>query len=101
MNNKQIDRLKNKLFIERYKHLAEVCGYYTEYHYSIGTDAADEIKELSKTIVKKSHNAVFFVGQLYTVGCFLLPQHSNPEPGFFMQLREFPVAGQYPVPIGL
>lgn len=54
--------------LEKYKRLSEHFGYYTEYDYSIGTDVADEIKELSKKVVSKYSNAIFFIGQ------FIIPK---------------------------
>ncbi len=51
-----------------YKHMAESLGYYAEISYSIGTDVADEIKELSKKIKLKHPECVFFIGQ------FILPR---------------------------
>lgn len=54
--------------LKKYKNLSEHYGYYTETRYSTGTDVADEVKELAKSIHAKFPNVVFFVGQ------FLLPR---------------------------
>jgi amino acid transporter len=51
-----------------YRKLAEALGFYAEISYSIGTDVADEIKELSKKIKIKYPEAIFFIGQ------FILPK---------------------------
>ncbi len=66
----ELDNLESnvKQNLEKYKKLAEFFGYYTECCYSVGTDVADEIKELSKKIVNKYHNCVFFIGQ------FIIPK---------------------------
>ena len=56
--------------LEQYKKLAEHLGYYSEYYYSMGTDVADEINKLSKPILHKYHDAIFFVGQ------FIIPKSS-------------------------
>jgi K+ transporter len=56
--------------LENYKKLAEHLGYFSEYYYTIGTDVADEINNLSKPILRKYHDAVFFVGQ------FIIPKSS-------------------------
>jgi amino acid transporter len=49
--------------LEKYKMLAEKHGFFAETFHAIGTDVADEIKDLSKPIKIKYPNAVFFIGQ--------------------------------------
>ena len=51
----ELDNLEKHIIgnLESYKRLAESMGYFAEYYYSIGTDVADEVKELSKPIIKK------------------------------------------------
>ena len=66
----EIDNLKDHVIegLEKYKKLAEHLGYFSEYFYSLGTDVADEIKDLAKPILRKYHDSIFFVGQ------FIIPK---------------------------
>jgi amino acid transporter len=60
------ERIKNDL--QKYKNLAEHSGFHSEVFYSLGTDVADEVKELAKSVQARFPNSVFFIGQ------FLLPK---------------------------
>lgn len=68
--NTEMNGLEEKIKkdLASYKQLAEHFGYHTWTYYALGTDVADEIKEMAKTIKSKFHNTVFFIGQ------FLLPR---------------------------
>ena len=68
--NEELGNLKSciKADLVKYQQLAEHFGYHTEIFSTIGTDVADEIKELAKTVNRKYRHSVFFVGQ------FLLPK---------------------------
>jgi len=68
--NSELDNLEDRIHedLEKYRQLSQHLGHYTETYSAIGTDVADEIKELAKTIYKRFPNTVFFVGQ------FLLPR---------------------------
>ncbi len=68
--NTELEKLENSIRddLNKYKSLAEHLGYHAEIYYSLGTDVADEIKEVAKSIEKRFRNSVFFVGQ------FLLPK---------------------------
>jgi amino acid transporter len=68
----EIENLKSYVIesLENYKKLAEHLGYFSEYYYALGTDVADEIKDLAKPILRKYHDAIFFVGQ------FIIPKSS-------------------------
>jgi hypothetical protein len=59
-------RIKGDL--QKYKRLAEHSGCHSEIFYALGTDVADEVKELAKSVQLRFPNSVFFVGQ------FLLPK---------------------------
>jgi hypothetical protein len=48
--------------LNKYKDLAHAYGCYADSYYAIGTDVADEVKELSKKVVHKYHRVIFFVG---------------------------------------
>ena len=50
--------------MKKYVDLASRLGYYSEYHYSIGVDAIDEIESLCKSTAKLYPNAIFFAGKL-------------------------------------
>jgi len=54
--------------LRKYTLLAEHFGYHVENCWSVGTDIADEIKDISKTVMQNYHGVVFFVGQ------FILPK---------------------------
>jgi amino acid transporter len=71
----ELENLQNQVKddLAKYTLLAEHYGFYVESHFSIGNDIADEIKEISKTIMLKHHGAVFFVGQ------FILPKATAIE----------------------
>lgn len=56
--------------LAQYERLAHSMGYYTESYHAIGTDVADEIKEISKTIMQKFPRSVFFIGQ------YIIPRSS-------------------------
>ncbi|MDP4266686.1 MAG: APC family permease [Bacteroidota bacterium] len=66
----ELERLENqvKSDLDKYQKLAEHFGYFSECYHSIGTDIADEVKELSKKVMNKYINTTFFVGQ------FILPK---------------------------
>ena len=68
--NDELNNLKTSIKTDllKYQQLAEHFGYHTEICSTIGTDVADEIKELAKTVNRKYRHSVFFVGQ------FLLPK---------------------------
>ena len=51
-----------KRYLGKYEDLARAYGCFADSYYSIGTDVADEIKELSKTVVHKYHRVIFFIG---------------------------------------
>ncbi|TRZ71007.1 MAG: APC family permease [Bacteroidetes bacterium] len=46
----------------KYEELARAYGCFADSFFSIGTDVADEVKELSKKVVHKYHRVIFFVG---------------------------------------
>ena len=48
--------------LKKYEELARAYGCYADSYYAIGTDVADEVKELSKKVVHKYHRVIFFVG---------------------------------------
>ena len=66
----ELENLREKIAddLHKYKVLAEHFGYHAESYSAIGTDVADEIKEIGKEINRKYPHIVFFVGQ------FLLPK---------------------------
>ena len=66
----EIENLKSHVIegLESYVKLAQHLGYFSEYYYALGTDVADEIKDLAKPILRKYHDAIFFVGQ------FIIPK---------------------------
>ena len=68
--NEELVNLQERIASDliNYKRLAEHKGFTTDSYSSIGTDVADEIKEVAKTIDRKYPGCVFFVGQ------FLLPK---------------------------
>ncbi|MEI6898350.1 MAG: APC family permease, partial [Bacteroidota bacterium] len=68
--NEELEKLQDRiaLDLEKYKNYAEHKGYLTASYSRIGTDVADEIKEMAKEIDKTYPGCVFFVGQ------FLLPK---------------------------
>jgi hypothetical protein len=51
-----------KSYLKKYEDLAHAYGCFADSYYAIGTDVADEVKELSKTVVHKYHRVIFFVG---------------------------------------
>ncbi len=44
------------------KNLHAHTDAYADSYYAVGTDVADEVKELSKKVVHKYHRVIFFVG---------------------------------------
>ena len=68
--NEELEKLQDRiaLDLEKYKNYAEHKGYMTVGYSRIGTDVANEIKEMAKEIDKTYPGCVFFVGQ------FLLPK---------------------------
>ena len=48
--------------LKKYEDLARAYGCYADSYYSIGTDIADEVKELSKKVVNKYNKVIFFIG---------------------------------------
>ena len=66
----ELDNLENNVLqnLDKYKQLSEHFGFYTECYHAIGTDVADEIKELSKKVIQKYSNSIFFIGQ------FIIPK---------------------------
>jgi len=51
-----------KYNLKKYEELARAYGCFADSYYAIGTDVADEVKELSKKVVHKYHRVIFFVG---------------------------------------
>jgi len=68
--NEELTNLQERINgdLKKYEQLARYFGYSTESISAIGTDVADEIKELAKEVNRKYSSSVFFVGQ------FLLPK---------------------------
>ncbi|MEI6575797.1 MAG: APC family permease [Bacteroidota bacterium] len=60
------DNVKENL--ANYENLARHCGFYAESHYAIGTDIADEVKDMAKNIIADYPHAIFFIGQ------FIIPK---------------------------
>ena len=56
--------------LNKYKKLANHYGFFADTYYSIGTDVADEVKDISKVIKSKYPYAIFFTGQ------FIFPRPS-------------------------
>jgi amino acid transporter len=54
------EEVKNNL--KKYEELARAYGCFADSYYAVGTDVADEVKELSKKVVHKYHRVIFFVG---------------------------------------
>ncbi len=48
--------------LKKYEDLARAYGCFADSYYALGTDVADEVKELSKKVVHKYHRVIFFVG---------------------------------------
>jgi amino acid transporter len=48
--------------LKKYEDLARAYGCFADSYYAIGTDVADEVKELSKKVVHKYHRVIFFAG---------------------------------------
>jgi len=48
--------------LHKYEELARAYGCFADSYYAIGTDVADEVKELSKKVVHKYQRVIFFVG---------------------------------------
>ena len=48
--------------LKKYEELARAYGCFADSYYAIGTDVADEVKELSKKVVREYHRVIFFVG---------------------------------------
>jgi hypothetical protein len=51
-----------KYNLGKFEDLARAYGCFADSYYAIGTDVADEVKELSKKVVHKYHRVIFFVG---------------------------------------
>jgi len=68
--NAELQNLEDNVIenLEKYKKLARHCGFYAESLYAIGTDVADEVKDMAKTIIAKYPGAIFFIGQ------FIIPK---------------------------
>ena len=64
--NSELDNLQKKVTddLKRYQKLSESLGYPTLCYQAIGTDVADEIKEMSKIISARYTHSVFFIGML-------------------------------------
>jgi len=67
-NFKGIEELNNledhvRDTLQKYQELANAYGCYADFYYSLGTDVADEVKELSKKVIDKYKRVIFFVGQ--------------------------------------
>ena len=51
-----------KYNLRKYEDLARAYGCFADSYYSIGTDIADEVKELSKKVVSQYNKVIFFIG---------------------------------------
>ncbi|MEI7490171.1 MAG: APC family permease [Bacteroidota bacterium] len=51
-----------KYNLKKYEELARAYGCFADSYYAIGTDIADEVKELSKKVVNKYNRVIFFIG---------------------------------------
>jgi amino acid transporter len=51
-----------KYNLKKFEELARAYGCFADSYYAIGTDVADEVKELSKKVVHKYHRVIFFAG---------------------------------------
>ncbi|MFZ4570574.1 MAG: APC family permease [Bacteroidales bacterium] len=51
-----------KLNLKKFEDLSRAYGCFADSYYAIGTDVADEVKELSKKVVHKYHRVIFFIG---------------------------------------
>lgn len=60
----ELQNLENnvKYNLRKYEDLARAYGCFADSFYSVGTDVADEVKELSKKVVHKYHRVIFFAG---------------------------------------
>ena len=47
----------------RYRELANAYGCFADFYFTVGTDVADEVKDLSKKVIDKYKRVIFFVGQ--------------------------------------
>jgi len=66
----ELENLKKNVVINlaKYKRLANHYGFFAEGYSAIGIDVADEVKELSKKVVRKYKNCIFFSGQILFPG---------------------------------
>ncbi|MCX6242493.1 MAG: APC family permease [Bacteroidetes bacterium] len=51
-----------KYNLRKYEDLARAYGCFADSYYSVGTDIADEVKELSKKVVSQYNKVIFFIG---------------------------------------
>ncbi|MEI8005636.1 MAG: APC family permease [Bacteroidota bacterium] len=51
-----------KFNLKKYEDLARAYGCFADSYYSIGTDIADDVKELSKKVVSQYNKVIFFIG---------------------------------------
>jgi len=73
--------------LERYVHLAQRMGYYTEYRYTLGTDLIAELEGMCLDLIKEFRRPVVFAGQLVFQRENLFTRSLHHETAFSIQRR--------------
>jgi amino acid transporter len=63
---REVEHLKENTVnnLKKYVDMASRLGYYSEYHYSIGVDAIDEIEKICRETVAEFPNSIIYAGKL-------------------------------------
>jgi hypothetical protein len=79
------DRVREDL--EKYVHLAQRMGYYSEYRYTLGTDLIAELEGMCLDLIKEFRRPVVFAGQLVFQRENLFTRSLHHETAFAVQRR--------------
>jgi len=73
--------------LEKYVHLGQRMGFYSEYRYTIGTDLIQELEDMCLDLVKEFRRSVVFAGQLVFQRENLFTRSLHHETAFSIQRR--------------
>jgi amino acid transporter len=85
----QLESLEAKVRgdLERYVHLGQRMGFYSEYRFTLGTDLLEELEHICLDLVKEFRRPVVFAGQLVFQRENLFTRSLHHETAFSIQRR--------------
>jgi amino acid transporter len=78
---------RSRTDLEKYVHLSQRMGHYSEYRYTIGTDLIEELEHMCLDLIKEFRRPVVFAGQLVFERENLFTRSLHHETAFAIQRR--------------